>query len=260
MKKIVALLLAMALVLCACGEKPEDVGGTITPQTQEATLPSGTVIPTTEAPTEVPTEAPTEAPAETTAPAEENPVSMGRMEGGTYTNSYMGFAMDLDATWTYYSAEELQDMPENVKELLEGTEVGDAINPLSQFTDMMAECVEKMATVNVLYQQMDMQTRLAYAMLSEEDIVDATLSQKDMLISAYTQMGLEDVTVEKLPVTFLGQERFAIKTIATTQGIPTYILQVFDYHLGQYSVTVTFTCYLEDITQQLVDMCYPVEK
>lgn len=258
MKKIIALLLAMALVLCACGKNPEDVGGTITPQTEEATLPSGTVTPTTEVPTEEPAEAPTEAPTETTAPAEETSVSMGRMEGGTYTNEYMGFAMDLDSTWTYYAAEELQDLPDNVKELLEGTEVGDAINPLSQFTDMMAECVEKMATVNVLYQQMDMQTRLAYAMLSQEEILDAALSQKDMLISAYTQMGMEDITVEKVPVTFLGEEQFAMKTTAMTQGVPTYILQVFDYHLGQYSVTVTFTCYLEDITQQLLDMCYPV--
>jgi len=100
MKKITALLLALLLALSACGKAPQDVGGTITPATQEATLPSGTVAPVTEAPTEEPTEAPTEAPTETTAPAEENPVTMGWMEGGTYTNTYMGVALDLESTCT----------------------------------------------------------------------------------------------------------------------------------------------------------------
>ena len=257
MKKITALLLALLLALSACGKTPQDVSGTITPATQEPTLPSGTVAPATEAPTEEPTEAPTEAPVETTAPAEENPVTMGWMEGGTYTNTYMGFALDLDSTWTYYPAEALQEMPENVKDVLEGTEIGDAINPLNQFTDMMAESVERLATINVLYQKLDMQTRLVYAAMSEENIVDATLGQKDMLVSAYAQAGIENAQIEKVKVNFLGEETFALKTTASTQGVPVYMLQVFDYKLGQYGVTVTFTCYVEDITEELIAMCYP---
>ena len=138
--------------------------------------------------------------------------------------------------------------------------MGDAtnLNQLVQFTDMLAESSEKMASINVLYQKLDLQNRLLYAMMSEGDILDATLAQKDLMISSYTQMGLESVNIEKVSVDFLGEKHFALKTTATTMGIPTYMVQVFDYHLGQYSVTTTFTCYVQDITQELLNMCYPV--
>ena len=78
---------------------------------------------------------------------------MGRLEGGVYTNSYTGYGCNLDSSWTYYSAEELQDMPEAVKEAMEGSELGDSIDTLNQFTDMMAENVEALTTMNVLYQK-----------------------------------------------------------------------------------------------------------
>ena len=60
MKKTMRLLLILALaaaLLAGCGAEPENLGGTVTP--------------TASAPTEVP---------------EEGGVSMGRMEGGVYTN------------------------------------------------------------------------------------------------------------------------------------------------------------------------------
>ena len=58
---------------------------------------AGTVTPT-------PTEAPTEAPVESN-------VSLGRMEGGVYTNSYTGYGCTLDSNWVFQSAEELQELP-----------------------------------------------------------------------------------------------------------------------------------------------------
>lgn len=231
MKKLtglLALLLALAMVLCACGETREDVGGSVTPTTGEETLPEG------------------------------NTMSIGRIEGGTYTNEYMGFAMDLDSTWQYYTADELQELPDNVAEMFEGTEVGDAIDTVSQFTDMMAESVEQLASVNVLYQKMDMQTRLLYAAMDDETILDATLAQSDALIDAYSAAGIDVSDLEKVTVNFLGQERVALKTTSTMQGVDYYTLQVFDYHLGQYSVTITFASFIEDKTEALAAMCYPI--
>ena len=72
-KSCLALVLAVlmaASLFTGCGAK-EPVAGVVTP-----------------APTEASTEAPTDAPAE--APVESN-VSLGRMEGGVYTNSYTGY-------------------------------------------------------------------------------------------------------------------------------------------------------------------------
>ena len=165
-------------------------------------------------------------------------------------------ACDLNSNWTFYSAEELQDLPENVKEMLADTEIGDSMEGVTQFTDMMAENVEKLATVNVLYQKLSMQERLAYSLLDDEQVLDEMLKLQDVMIEAYTQMGMEVESLEKTTVTFLGQERTALRTVSSVEGIAQYILQVYDYRLGQYSVTLTATTFGEDNTQWVLDQFY----
>lgn len=243
---LLAVLMALSLLLCGCGSGEKEISGTITPA---ATTPA-------QAPEEEPAEVPTEAPAE--APTEEHVMSLGRMEGGTYTNTYMGFAMDLDSSWTYYSAEELQDIPENVAEMFEESELGESIDPLTQITDMLAENIDSMTTINVLYQRLDMQERVAFALLDEEAILDASLAESDAMIEAYAQAGIDVSSMEKVSVTFLGEERLALKTTSTMEGVPYYTLQLFDYHLGEYSATITFASFVEDQTESLLALCYPI--
>jgi len=241
-----AIVMMVSLLLSACGGSQEEISGTVTPSAAEpAPEPTGEVTPQETLPEE---------------PSEERTISLGRIEGGTYTNTYAGFAMDLDSSWTYYSAEELQEIPENVAEIFAGSEMGDVINPLTQFTDMMAENVENMTTINVLYQKLDMQNRIAFAMMNEEEILDVTLAQSDMMIEAYAQAGIDVTSMEKVPVTFLGEERVGLKTVSTMNGIPYYALQVFEYKLGEYYATITFASFVEDQTESLVPMCYPISE
>ena len=65
-------------------------------------------------------------------------------------------------------------------------------------------------------------------------------------------------SMERITVTFLGEERAALRTVGTAADVPFYMVQIFDYHLGQYSVTLTVNSYLEDRTQQILDLFYPV--
>ena len=200
------------------------------------------------------------APPETTAPAvEDRPLTLGVVEGNTYTNTYAGFGCTLGEGWTMLPADQLQELPDIVKESVQGTEVGEAMKDIQQFTDMLAENVDQMTNMNVLFQKLSMQERIAYKLLSEEAIVDETLKQKDALIEAYTAMGLEITSIEKTTVTFLGEEHFAMKTVAETQGVPCYMLQVFNYGLGEYSVTMTLTSFLEDNTESMLELFYKVE-
>lgn len=225
--RLLALLLVLAMLLCACGGDPEDVSGNVTP-------------------------APT-------SPAEEKPVSLGRMEGGIYTNTYAGFGCELDENWVFYTAEELQELPENTQELFAGTEMEEVANQYTQITDMMAENAADLTTVNVLYTQIPLQERLAYLMMSEEEGIDTTLAQKDAIIASYEQAGIADAVIEKVTVTFLGQEHVGLKTSATIQGIPYYTLQIMDYTLGAYGVAVTAASYMEDNTQAVLDLFYAVD-
>ena len=230
MKKWTALFLSLILVLSmtACGKTTESsVAGKVEP-TEEATE------------------------------AAETPVSMGRLEGGTYINEYTGYACDLDSNWAFYTAEELQELPENVQEILADTEIGDNMEGIPQFTDMMAENVEKLVTVNVMYTKVGMQERLVYAVMSDEQIIEEVLKQKDSMIEAYAQAGMDVESMEKVTINFLGQERTAMKTVSNVDGVTQYTLQVFDYHLGQYSVTLTATSFVEDNTQWVMDQFYPV--
>lgn len=249
MKRMFSLILAVLLTLSMLA----GCGGQKTPET---TAPVN--LPETTAPNAAPeTTAPVP---ETTEPAlEERPLALGVVEGDTYTNTYAGFGCTLGSGWTIIPADQLQELPVIVQDAVEGTAVGEAMQDVQQFTDMAAENAELVTNMNVLFQKLGMQERLAYMLLNEEDVVDATLSQKDLMIEAYTAMGLNVSSMEKVSVNFLGEKHFALKTVAETEGIPCYMLQVFRHDLGEYMVTMTLTSFLEDNTDSMLELFYTVE-
>lgn len=234
---LLSVVLVFAMLLSGCGG---ETSGQVTPvENAQATQPAGTVQA-----------------AETEPAAAENPLALGRLEGGIYTNTYIGIGCELDSGWTFYSAEELQEIPGNVREAMEGSEMEELLADSQQLTDMMAENVDELLSMNILYTKLDMQERLAYAVMSEEEVIDVTLEQKDLLISSYAQAGIEASSIEKTTVTFLGEEHTALHTTATIEGINYYVLQVFDYTLGQYGVTISFSSYVEDNTAKMLDLFY----
>ncbi len=228
MKKLISLFLILALLLCGCGGSQP---------------PAGEVTPQTEASAEV----------------QEKPLSMGRIEGGVYTNTYAGFGCQLDENWSFYSSEELQDLPEQVYSAVEGSDMETVMESYPQIFDLQAENVNDLLAVNVVYTKVSMQERLVYAALSEEQTVDATLEQSDMIIESYAQAGMEVESMEKVKLTFLGEEHFGIRTVAQSNGIPIYMLQVMNFDLGLYGVNLTATSYMEDNVQSVLDMFYVVK-
>jgi len=240
-KRIVSLLLVLMLamsLLAGCGsEAPED-------KKDNEVVSNNTPV-ATDAPTE--------------PPMEDRPLALGEINGNTYTNTYAGIGVTFPEGWYLLPAEELQEMPSNVRDLMEGTELGDAIKDVQQFTDVFAENVDDLVNVNILFQKQTFQQRAAFMMLTEEQIADETMKQKDMLFESYAAAGINASSMEKVTVTFLGEEHIAIKTVAETQGVPYYILQVFNYHLGEYSVVVTMASFVEDNTESMLDMFYSVD-
>ena len=267
---ILAIIFTLMMTCTACGN---DVSGQITPaesQTESSETsriepvesvtptegPVGSITPIEEPSTEA---SATDETAVEEADLEEKPVSLGRMQGGTYVNEYIGLACDLDSTWEFYTAEELQELPTTAAELFEDTELGEYLDSTTRIMDMQAECPNDLTTMNVLYQKMDMQQRLAYAMATEEEIIDSTLAESDLLVDSYNQMGLEVVDMTKKQVTFLGEERYAIHTVAKIGEVDFYALQLCDYHLGQYAITITLSSYMEDKTEDVLNLFYKYE-
>ena len=231
---LLALTLALALAGCSANKEP---GGTITPKNED-------------------TQETTTAPAEETTEAT---VSLGRMEGGVYTNEYAGFACSLDESWQYYTAEELQDLSDLTQEQLQDSALAEQTGKFDQITDMMAENYELLASINVNYTRLSVSDRVTFSTISEETLIDTTLLQKDDMIQSYAQSGIQVSSMEKTQVSFLGEQHYAIHTVATIEDTPYYLIQLFCFNLGgQYNVTLTLASFVEDNTAGLLELFYPV--
>lgn len=189
----------------------------------------------------------------------EAPVSLGRIEGNVYINEYVGYRCTLNSDWEFYGADVLQELPENIAELIGDSDFVDENILLSQITDMMAENLTELQSINVLYQKIDVAARLSSMSMGEEALIDGILEQSSDMIDAYAQAGIIVDRFEKVTVNFLGQERIAIRTYASIQDIPYFTLQLYNYDLGNYAVTTTLASYVEDTTDSLLELFSAIE-
>lgn len=201
------------------------------------------------------TEPPTEPPTESVEEASN--LSLGYWEGNTYINEYTGFVCDLDASWTIYSAQDLQDLPEQVANA-GSEELGDFLKNYTQLYAMMAENTTDLLSINLLYQKMTPEQMVYYGSLNKEELIDTTLAEVAMLEEQYSSLGITVYSHEKVKVTFMGEEHYALYSVMELQGIPYYTLQLVDYSLGEYGMTLTLASYVEDKTQSMLELFKPL--
>lgn len=250
---MLSLVMVLALLLVGCGsantaEPTESEQHEETQITEEATEATEEAVePVTEPETE---------PEETEA---QRNWTLGEVDGYTYINHYAGYGCTLDENWTIYTAEELQDISDLVEEMLEGSDIESVVEEYQSITDISAECESVFCNFNVNYTGLKLTDRIRYGLMSEEDVVDEVLGQKDVIVQAYAQMGLEVQSMEKVTVNFLGEERYAVKTYGVLEGIDYYLLQIFDYDQGAYGITLTLSSFLADNTELMLDLFYAVD-
>lgn len=228
MKKVLICLLVLGL-LCGCS-------GAAAPETEPVTEPAAT--------------------AAATEPRRE--FSLGTVENNVYTNPYAGYGCEFSDAWSFADAQTLQQLPEDVQSLIEGTEMGDVLPGYAQIFDLAAENVEAYLAVNVVYTALSEGEQEAYAAMTPEQTIDLTLENRDLMEESYARAGMTVESIEKCQVTFLGQPQWAIRTLASSGEIPICMVQVMDYTQGSYGVTLTATSYLEDNTQEVLNLFYAV--
>lgn len=241
MKRSAFWFLALAVLLAGCA-------GRAAGQTQ--TIPAS--APTILAPRD------TEPVPSSVPEVTERQMTLGRVEDGVYTNTYAGIGCRLGEGWDWATAQELQELSREVQEALEGTAVGSTIQDGTQVYDMQAQNVEALTTTNVVFTKLSTKERLAYALMSDEDLIQSNLEQKDALIESYAKAGIMVTSMEAVQVSFLGQSRTALRTQSTYQGVAYYMLQVFDYRLGEFGMTLTVGSFQEDHTRELLELYYPL--
>lgn len=188
-----------------------------------------------------------------TLPTEPSSLPVGSIDGQRYSNSYAGFGCTLDSDWEILGPEELQPL-----EPVEEGEIADQIEEIAFFTDMMAQNSRQLLSMSVGFSKEDPESREAKLAITEEEMLDITVQyQSQDMIEYFAQAGTKISKVEKVQVTFLEEPRWALKMTGVSQGVPCYILQVFNFKLGDYGVTLTVTSYLEDNTQRMLDLFTP---
>ena len=224
MKKIrtlLAVLLAVSLLLCGCSGESDDYA-------EEDIMAEETM-----------------AADEDEADQEEVPdaknLTLGQVVEGVYTNEYLD-AYFAPNGWTVRGAGELQDSLSGiVEEMVEGTELESQLEGLTQVMDMQGVAPDGVSNVNVVYTKMGAVERMANLALDEEEALDAVLENMDALVETYANAGISVASMTKVPVNYRGEERLAIRTLGTVQGVNMCILQVYERTLGSYSVVVTAT-------------------
>lgn len=188
------------------------------------------------------------------------PFGVGQIENAVYRNEYAGFAFDLNGNWIIASDENLQKLEETSEGMFDGTMLGEVITNYEQFYDLQAENIDDMTTINVLYTKQPLLNYLNFLTLNEEDIVDAVIHyNQGMLEEVYNQSGISISSIDKEKVMFLGEERYALRTVGKLYDIPMFSIQLMDYHSGQYSVTLTVTSYYTDNVEGMLEMFYKAD-
>lgn len=289
MKKILALILALAMVfaLAACGrssvngdvtsvEKPaeEQPAGTVTqaeaPAETEAAETSAEAE-ATEAPAEVETE-PSEAAQEGAGDAvgeigevteEGAGDAVGEIDGdepaaeeaeqtaGTrYENESLGIGVVLDETWTVYNDEQLAELSGLTADMFSDEKYKEMMENSNSFTDFFAQHSSG-ATINVMFENLGL---LYGTVMSEEQYRTAALQN---LSGAYESAGFENVEIVENTVDFAGAERIGLLTSCTVNGVNYYVQQVI-IKAGNHMGIVSLCCFVQDDTPLMATFFYPL--
>lgn len=240
LKRIAALLLAVALLcgLAACGGEAQPEATEV--ETTAATEPSTTEPETTEPET---TEAPTETEPETTENEALSGLDLGTVDGNTYTNETLGLRCELDANWYVYTEAELASLMGVVADTLSDTDIGDAVENNQGVTVFFAMDTATYGNLNIAVSKNSMYS------LSEENFIALMVPQMKPLLE---QSGFENVTCTEAEFEFAGQNHTGIDITATVQGMTVYERQVY-LTVDSCMYVVTVTAYEENGAQPMLD-------
>lgn len=114
--------------------------------------------------------------------------------------------------------------------------------------------------IQLVYQKLSPEDIQAYASMNEEEAIDFVISLMDDPSTLADGLKTVVTKVEKTTVNFLGQEHYAIKYYMKEDDVDVYMVQLIDHSRGSYAVTLSLGTYVEDNTQAVADLFFPLEE
>ncbi len=263
MKKSLAILLAalMLLTMSACeggegvrgtvsgGESVPDGETTTTSSTETTTThitaSSGT---TTTTSTSAATTTGSKTTTTTTGETQNEGFQFGSTAGGTYTNDYIGIGCKLDSTWTFKSDEEILELNNLTKDLLD-EDIAELLESAQVIYDMMA--VHSSGMDNVLI-NLEKTSVLQAALTDLKAMLEQTVPTVE---SALTGMGYTNFAWEVGEATIDGKRFAALKNSSQINGLTMYQLTLV-FRCNQHLASLCISTYGEDKTNQILNTFY----
>ncbi len=241
MKKLIALLLAMAMLLslAACGgekkdDSEKDQSATEEKQEEKETEedseaeseePSETEEASeTEEPSETETEEPTEteetSETETEEVSEDEEVGMrGTVDGTVYENPYLGFGCALEDGWDVYNDQELGALMGMTASMITDDDLKNALENSGVAYLFYASNNGGLQTINILMENVG----ILGSNLTAETYIEASMPTLEQTLPA---AGFSNVVLTSETVMFAGQEMPAILVEGEYMGMPVYEILV----------------------------------
>ncbi len=244
MKRTICCLLAaiMLLALAACTPKTDPT------EPSEAKPAATTAQPTTPQPTEA---KPTTPPPSTAPAEEEDAPQLGKYDGNTYRNDFLKMQCNFPESWVLASKEELAQLSNLTASIMDDEKFAEAIKNSGTVFALYAVDSENGYTLNICLENLGL---LYGSILSEQAYAEAAIKE---LPEGLESAGMTDVQTEIGKTTFLGEEHTCIRVSGNVQGIPFYELLVCQ-KVGRYVALTTIGTYLEDNTEDLLDIFKPI--
>ena len=172
------------------------------------------------------------------AMAEEDKFGVGSAQGGC----------TMDDEWYFYTDEEIMESVQTTAGQLK-EDLAEIVKDAGTMMDMMAANTETGENVNVNLERLSLANSL---LVTENTYVEASRQQ---LSDALEQMGIENVSVEKDEMEFMGKTHSCLRVSGSMQGVDLFETLVV-VKSGRTMIVVTACSYWEDTTEEILSNFY----
>ncbi len=237
MKRYLSLLLAVMLLWCvsACGSKTSDTdaaAGTVQPGVTE-----------NDAAGQVQTGTDGEA-------ATQDEFAPGSVSGGVYTNEFAGIGCKLDDSWSFYTAQQIDELNGMLADGAQSESVKTMLSENRSTFDMYAVSTDGLMTMSVAFQNLGL---LSGATVSAQEYVELASAELSSTLQAY---GYEDVSVQVTTADFVGKTACPAVTVAAQRSGTKMYERLICLKTGNYVYCVTLCSFTEDVTEEMAALFY----
>lgn len=167
----------------------------------------------------------------------------GEVQGNTYVNEYLGIRFDIRSDWEYSTAEELQELPENMEDFPVG----------GSFDAIVAERNDGMVQFDITFKKGTEEDAKQYQNMGEEAYVDYMIGAMESNKEVFEQQGLTLVSVEKECREFCGENKWMVKLETDMSGIAVVQYQIY-YMEQEYTANLICSMAAGDTVEEFFEL------